>query len=72
VIKNEQEFQAMLDRIKYFQQQIAQLRKVETNLTNYRLSVSGYLAELDRMNLEVREYLWSLPSEVQDKVMSSG
>jgi hypothetical protein len=70
VIKNEQEFQAMLDRIKYFQQQIAQLRKVETNLTNYRLSVSGYLAELDRMNLEVREYLWSLPFEVQDKVVS--
>jgi hypothetical protein len=72
MIKNEQEFQAMLDRIKYFQQQIAQLRKVETNLTNYRLSVSGYLAELDRMNLEVREYLWSLPSEVQDKVVSLG
>jgi hypothetical protein len=70
VIKNEQEFQAMLDRIRYFQQQIAQLRKVETNLTNYRLSVSGYLAELDRMNLEVREYLWSLPSEVQDKAVS--
>lgn len=70
MIKNEQEFQAMLDRIRYFQQQIAQLRKVETNLTNYRLSVSGYLAELDRMNLEVREYLWSLPSEVQDKVVS--
>lgn len=62
----------MLDRIKYFQQQIAQLRKVETNLTNYRLSVNGYLAELDRMNLEVREYLWSLPSEVQDKVVSMG
>lgn len=72
MIKNEQEFQAMLDRIKYFQQQIAQLRKVETNLTNYRLSVNGYLAELDRMNLEVREYLWSLPSEVQDKVVSMG
>ena len=72
MIKNEQEFQAMLDRIKYFQQQIAQLRKVETNLTNYRLSVSGYLAELDRMNLEVREYLWSLPSEVQDRVVIGG
>lgn len=70
MIKNEQEFQAMLDRIRYFQRQIAQLRKVETNLSNYRLSVSGYLAELDRMNLEVREYLWSLPSEIQDKVVS--
>ena len=70
MIKNEQEFQAMLDRIRYFQQQIAQLRKVETNLTNYRLSVSGYLAELDRMNLEVREYLWTFPSEVQDRILS--
>ena len=72
MIKNEREFQAMLDRIKYFQQQIAQLRKVETNLTNYRLSVSGYLAELDRMNLEAPEYLWSLPSEVQDRVVIGG
>jgi hypothetical protein len=70
VIKNDQELQAMLKRISYFQQQIAQLRKVETNLTNHRLSVIGYLAELDRMNLEVREYFWSLPFEVQDKAVS--
>ena len=36
MIKNEQEFQAMLKRIRYFQQQVAQLRQVETNLTNYK------------------------------------
>jgi hypothetical protein len=41
------------------------LRQVETNLVNYRLSVSGYLAELDRMQLEVREYLWLHPSELR-------
>ena len=70
--KNDQEFQAILDRIRYFQEQIAQIRKMETNLTNYKLSVGGYLAELDRMNLEVREYLWSLPSEVRDQVVSVG
>lgn len=72
MIKNDQEFQAILDRIRYFQEQIAQIRKMETNLTNYKLSVGGYLAELDRMNLEVREYLWSLPSEVRDQVVSVG
>lgn len=72
MIKNDQEFQAILDRIRYFQEQIAQIRKMETNLTNYKLSVGGYLAELDRMNLEVREYLWSLPSEVRDQIVSVG
>ena len=68
MIKNDQEFQAMLKRINYFQQQVAKLREVETNPKNYKLSAGGYLAELDRMNLEVREYLWSHPSEVQSEV----
>lgn len=47
----------MLKRISYFQQQVAKLREVETNPKNYKMSAGGYLAELDRMNLEVREYL---------------
>jgi hypothetical protein len=57
MIRNDQELQVTLERIKYFQRQVTQLRQVETNPVNYRLSVSGYLAELDRMQLEVREYL---------------
>lgn len=57
MIRNDQELQATLDRIAYFQRQVAHLRKVETNPENYRFSVSGYMAELDRMNLEVRDYL---------------
>lgn len=61
-----QEFQVTLDRIEYFQRQVRHLRQVETNPPNYRLSVSGYLAELDRMNLEVRDYLWLHPSEISD------
>lgn len=61
MIRNDQEMEATLERIRHFQAQLAHLRKVETNPSNYRLSASGFLAEIDRMQLEVREYL-SLPA----------
>jgi hypothetical protein len=64
MIKNDAELEVTLERIRYFQRQVARLRQMETNPTNYRLSVSGYLAEIDRMNLEVRDYLWLHTSEV--------
>jgi hypothetical protein len=64
MIKNDQELQATMERTKRFQQQIEKLREVETNPTNYRLSAGGYLAEIDRMYLEIREYLWLHPSEI--------
>lgn len=64
MIHNEQEYRATLQRIAHFQEQIARLREAETNPENYRLSAGGFLAELDRMNLEVREYLWSHPSQL--------
>jgi hypothetical protein len=66
MIKSDQELEAALERIKYFQEQVTKLRLVEANARNYRLSASGYLAELDRMNLEVRDYLWSHPEEVNE------
>ncbi len=66
MISNDQELQVTLERIAYFQRQVRRLRQVETNPANYRLSVKGYLAELDRMNLEVRDYLWLHPSETSD------
>ena len=66
MINNEQEYKTTLERIAHFQKQIEHIRKTETNSENYRLSVSGFLAELDRMNLEVREYLWSHPSQLAD------
>ena len=50
MIKNDQELQATLERIRYFQQQVEKLRQVETNPTNYRLSASGYLTEIDQMH----------------------
>jgi hypothetical protein len=64
MIRNDQELKATLDRIRYFQQQVEKLRQVETNPQNYRLSAGGYLAEIDRMNLEVREYFTLHPDEI--------
>lgn len=64
MIKNDQELKATMERVRYFQQQVESLRQVETNPANYRLSAGGYLAEIDRMNLEIREYLRLHPSEV--------
>ena len=63
MITNDQELQATHERIRHFQAQLAHLRQVETNPVTYRLSASGFLAEIDRMQLEVRDYLALLPSE---------
>ena len=63
MIANEQELQTTLTRIAWFQQQVAHLRQTETNPMNYRASVSGFLAEIDRMQLRVREYFSLLPNE---------
>jgi len=62
MIRNDQELEGTKERIRYFQQQVEKLRQVETNPQNYRLSAGGFLAEIDRMNLEVREYLSLHPS----------
>ncbi|MSQ93202.1 MAG: hypothetical protein EXR98_01455 [Gemmataceae bacterium] len=63
MIANDQQLQTTLDRIAWFQQQVVHLRKTETIPVNYRASASGFIAEIDRMQLEVREYLSSLPTE---------
>ena len=64
MIANDQELNITIDRIAKFQRQVANLRKVETNPKNYHASVSGFLAEIDRMQLEVREYLSMHPAEL--------
>ena len=63
MITNDQQLQTTLERIAWFQNQVTYLRKTETNPVNYRASVAGFLAEIDRMQLEVREYLSVLPPE---------
>ena len=68
MIVSDQELEVTLGRIASFQAQVANLRKVESNPANYRAAVSGYLAEVDRMQLEVREYLSVHPRELVSQV----
>ncbi len=63
VIANDQQLQVTMDRIAWFQRQAAQLRSTETSPKNYLAAVSGFLAEIDRMQLEVREYLSVFPAD---------
>ena len=64
MIANDQELKVTLDRIARFQAQVTQLRNTESNPVNYRAAVSGFIAEVDRMQLEVREYLSLHPREL--------
>lgn len=57
MIKNDQELQVTLERIQHFYRIVANLRLTETNVTNYQASAGGFLAEIAKMNREVREYL---------------
>ncbi|MCI0458040.1 MAG: hypothetical protein L0Z62_13835 [Gemmataceae bacterium] len=61
MIADHQQLQRTLERIACFQNQVAHLRQTETNPVNYRAAVSGFLAEMDRMQLEVRGYFSFLP-----------
>ena len=62
MIVNDQELEVTLERIARFQAQV--LRKIEASPVNYHAAASGFLAEVDRMQLEVREYLSFHPSEL--------
>jgi hypothetical protein len=64
MIANDQELKVTLDRIGRLQEQVTHLRQVETNPANYHAAVSGFLAEIDRMQLDVREYLSLHPAEL--------
>ena len=63
MIANDQQLQTTLERIAWSQGQAARLRRTETNPVNDRAAVSGFLAEIDRMHLDVREDLSFLPTK---------
>jgi hypothetical protein len=65
MIGNDSELNVTLERIASFQAQLAHLRNVESNPANYHAAASGFIAEIDRMQLEVREYLSVHPAELQ-------
>ena len=51
------ELRVTLDRIRYFRKQVEKVREVEATPENFRASTGGYLDEIDRLNLNVCEYL---------------
>ncbi|MCA9145482.1 MAG: hypothetical protein H6821_11175 [Planctomycetaceae bacterium] len=65
MISNDKELSVTLERIRHLQDQLALLRKTETNFVNYRLSSGGFIAEIDRMQLDVREYLSTPATKTQ-------
>ncbi len=71
MITSDRELQVAQDRISHFQAQVAQLRNAETNPANFRASAGGFLAEIDRMQLEVREYLSSHPAELAESARNA-
>ena len=72
MIRNNRELKATLDRIERFQKQVEKLQEVETNPRNYELSAGGFLAEIDRMNLEVWEYISIHLSELIKLITDAG
>lgn len=64
MITDDRQLATTLERIGWFQAQIAHLRRSEANPHNYHAAVGGFLAEVDRMQREVREYLSTHPTEL--------
>lgn len=63
MIADDAELRATLARIAWFQNQML-LRSTETNPANYHAATGGFLAEIDRMQRAVREYLSLHPAEL--------
>jgi len=67
MIENDIELDATRERIIRFWKMVDAIRKTEKNPGNYRSSAGGFLAEIDKMNREVREYLSIHPSEFEQE-----
>jgi hypothetical protein len=64
MITNDQELQGTQERIAFFYGILAQMRVAATP-AEYHLYSNSYLAEIDRMHIEVIEYLKHHASEPQ-------
>ncbi len=70
MIANDLAFRTTLKRIEFLHGQLSLLRQLETDPYNYHLSASGFLAEVERMELEVRDYFRVHPQEVRGVTIS--
>jgi len=64
MIENDKQLPVTLVRVRRMQELVAHLRRTESTADNYSASVSGFISEIDRMQLEVREYLTIYPGEI--------
>jgi hypothetical protein len=64
MIANDTELSVTLERITRLQAQVTHLRNVEASPANYHASAAGFLAEVERMQRDVREYLSRHPAEL--------
>ncbi len=67
MIKNDVELEATKDRIIRFWKIVEAIRQGEKNPSNYHGSAGGFLAEIEKMNREINEYLSIHPSEFQNE-----
>ncbi len=65
MIKNETELKVTQERINHFWKMIEAIRQTEKNPSNYRDSAGGFLAEIEKMNTEVNEFLSIHPIEFE-------
>jgi len=64
MITNDSELATTVERIAWFQRQVAHMRRSEPNPANYKAAVSGFLTDIDRMQREVREFLRRHPADL--------
>jgi hypothetical protein len=70
MITNPVELTTTMDRIKRLQDIVLAIRASRVSGENYKASAEGFLAEIDRMMLEVREYLW-LPANSNEFALAA-
>lgn len=68
MIRSDAELKATMERIARFQHQVMRVRETATAPENYHASAGGFLAEIDRMMLEMRDYLWAPPAKESEKM----
>jgi hypothetical protein len=64
MIHNDTELQAAQERILLFERTLAEARRTYTP-GNYQAMAEGYLAEIDKMQAEIREYLSRVSEPVE-------
>ena len=64
MIQNDTQLQAAQERILLFERVLAEARRTYSP-SNYQAMAEGYLMEIDKLRVEIREYLSCLPEHTE-------